>query len=436
MKLSCVPAAMAGLFLLGGCGAVDQYGARIYDANLNSQSALNQEILLNIVRASRDQSANFMAVSQVSGGQTEMVSTGLPTISFGPGQTAANHVYQVSNSVQSTVQGGYQSNPLISTAFQNGMMTPVSFRTVALLAASRPREIVFFLLLDGIEVIKRDKHYFLKNDPSQDVVVNSATVPPPTCGEILKEQLTSQKWELFPGAECSYTKFSFLLKSLIGNGLTAELDDSGVANAAASGASGSGTATSNGLPGRLCFDPALVGLSAQQRPVVLKNLCGPKNPKQAKPIMTRTVSSSVKTSEGKTETTNSTSTAGALPQAITSKTVLFDIPYFGQAEIRFVFRSPLSVINYLGIFLRSGPLDFAYASGPAQRVLPIGDPYLDVVPFSSSGCYTSINYMGQSYCVPASSHHTPMIMDMVEALRNLNIQPSDLNAAFTVRLSP
>lgn len=29
-----------------------------------------------------------------------------------------------------------------------------------------------------------------------------------------------------------------------------------------------------------------------------------------------------------------------------------------------------------------------------------------------------------------------MIMDMVEALRNLNIQPSDLNAAFTVRLSP
>jgi hypothetical protein len=29
-----------------------------------------------------------------------------------------------------------------------------------------------------------------------------------------------------------------------------------------------------------------------------------------------------------------------------------------------------------------------------------------------------------------------MIMDMVESLRNLNIQPADVNAAFTVRLAP
>lgn len=434
MRFSFVPVLAAVLMVLGGCGAVDQYGSRIYDANLNSQNALNQEILLNIVRASQFQSANFMAISQVSGGQTEMVSTGLPTISFGPGQTAANHVYQVSNSVQSTVQGGYQSNPLISTAFQNGMMTPVSYRTVALLAASRPREIVFFLLLDGIEIVQGDKHAYLKNDPSQDPVLNKADQSL-TCGQILDKQFKEKRFEVFPGAECSYTKFSFLLTSLIGNGLTADLDESSATNAAASSGSTSSTANANGLPGRLCFNPGLAGQLVQKRPYPFENLCGPKTPKQAKPTLTQTVSSSVKTSEGKTETTNSTSTTGALPQATQSKSVLFNLPYLGQAEIRFIFRSPLAVINYLGIFLRE-PIDFAYVSAPAKRVLPVGDPYLDVVPISSSGCYTSLNYMGRSYCVPAASKHTPMIMDIIESLRNLNIQPTDLNSALTVRLSP
>jgi hypothetical protein len=189
VKISFVSAIVFG-FALGGCAAVDQYGSRIYDANLNSQSALNQEILLNIVRASRFQSTNFIAVSQVTGGQTEAVTTGLPTVSFGPGQTAANHVYQVSNSVQSTVQGGYQSNPLISTAFQNGMMSPISYRTTALLSASRPREIVFFLLLDGIEVIKGEKHFFLKNDPSQDFAINNDPRP---CDKIIDDTVGIQK---------------------------------------------------------------------------------------------------------------------------------------------------------------------------------------------------------------------------------------------------
>jgi hypothetical protein len=427
VKFSFASTAIIGLILLTGCAAVDQYGSRIYDANLNSQNALNQEVLLNVVRASRFQSANFMAISQVTGGQTEMVSTGLPTVSFGPGQTAANHVYQVSNSVQSTVQGGYQSNPLISTAFQNGMMSPVSDRTIALLAASRPREIVFFLLLDGIEVIIDRKHFLLKNDPSQDLTLDD----PRTCDEILADSL--EKEMLGPGAQCSYTKFKFLLQSLIGNGLTAELvDSSGAAN------SGTGTSAANpsGLPGHFCFDPAVAGLNSQKRRSAFRNLCGPKDPKQPKPSLTRTVSSSVKTTEGKTETTNSTSTTGAIPEASSPKNVAFDIPYIGRAELRFVRRSPIGAINYLGIFLREGPFFLNYASAPAQRVLPDHEPYLSVVPFSSAGCYTSLDYMGQTYCVPATSAHTPMIMDMVEALRNLNIQPADVNSAFTVRLAP
>ena len=42
--------------ICGGCAAVDQYQARVDDANLNSQNALNNETLLNIVRSSRFES--------------------------------------------------------------------------------------------------------------------------------------------------------------------------------------------------------------------------------------------------------------------------------------------------------------------------------------------------------------------------------------------
>jgi hypothetical protein len=409
--------------------------------------ALNQEILLNIVRASKFQSANFMAVSQVTGGQTEMLTTGLPTLSIGPGQTAANHVYQISNSFQSTVNGGYQSNPLISTAFQNGMMTPVSPRTVALLVASRPREIVFFLLLSGIEVVQNHKTILYSNDPSQDSTRGNTR----TCDQILSDSISKNR-ELGPGYLCGYTKFAWLLQTLIGNGLTAELVDSPSAStsaATASSNSGSGSGSSggsgsaSGLPGKLCFDPALAGSNTQNiAPIGLKNICAPSSPTKSKPSLTKTDSLSVKTTATGTETTKSTSTTAAIQPAGSSQRVLFNLPGIGPVEFRPIYRSPISVINYLGISLRGGPFFVQYASLPAQQVLPNTklqpdiEPYLNVLQSSPSGCYTSLSYMGQTYCVPASSQHTPMIMDIVESLRNLNIQPTDLNSAFTVRLTP
>src|SRR4029077_1812159 len=135
MRIYRFATSLTALMLLSGCAAVDQFGSRVYDANLNSQNALNDETLLNIVRASKYHSPNFIGISQITGGQSEQLTTGLPTVSIGPGQTAANHVYQISNSVVSGATGGYQSNPLISTAFQNAMLTPVSQRTVAQLIA-------------------------------------------------------------------------------------------------------------------------------------------------------------------------------------------------------------------------------------------------------------------------------------------------------------
>ena len=43
----------------GSCASVDQYGSRAYDGNLNTQSAFNQEVLKNIIRASKYQALSW-----------------------------------------------------------------------------------------------------------------------------------------------------------------------------------------------------------------------------------------------------------------------------------------------------------------------------------------------------------------------------------------
>src|SRR5437764_10797897 len=94
---------------LPGCAFVDNFAPRVYDGNLGSQLAVNQETLLNIVRASRLQSLNFMAISQVAGNQTEDLKVGLPTITLGPGQTVAQRQFVFGNNIiDSSAQGSFQ----------------------------------------------------------------------------------------------------------------------------------------------------------------------------------------------------------------------------------------------------------------------------------------------------------------------------------------
>jgi hypothetical protein len=372
------------LFLgLTACAVVDQYGGRIYDGNINAQTALNQETLLNIVRASKFQSPNFMAVSQVTGSQSEQLTTGLPTISFGGGVTASDHAYRVSNSLASGVQSGYQSNPLITTTFQNAMLSPVSGRTIAQLMAVRPREAVLFLIVDGLRVtLPSGESVLLTNDPAANQK-NSNEVG--TCPELSAPPASRRA--LYPGYVCSYTKFTNLMRNMMAWGLSTEIPVGSEPSA-------------SGPAGRFCFDPALAGVYFQTQAVSsFKNICGRERQTTPRPLT-------------------------------------FHYEGVGEIQIEIRLRSPVGVLNYLGSYLRGNNDPFpGYYSSPAQKILG-NQPYLDVRTATFSGCYTSISYQGISYCVSADSTHTAMIMDMVQVLRNLSIQPTDLNTAFTVRVNP
>src|ERR1700760_3143158 len=214
--LSALLSAFLGV-VLASCAAVDQFGTRIYDGNLNSQNAMNQEILLNVVRASRLQPLNFVAVSQVSGGQTETLNTGLPTITIGPLQTVAQHQFQISNSLSSSATGSYTSNPLVSTEFQTGILSPIDPRVVAYLVAAHPREPVFYSVTDNISFELNNGSIFrLVNDPTRDT-------PSFQCPE--KVNAASDALALSPSLmqHCNYALFLRYFKVLILAGMTSEL---------------------------------------------------------------------------------------------------------------------------------------------------------------------------------------------------------------------
>jgi hypothetical protein len=147
----CLP--IFSLFVVGtvcSCTVVDQFGSRAYVGNLNVQDALNEEVLLNIIRASRYQSFSWNPVNSVSGGTSLGMSTGLPTATFGPNNPQPP--YAITNSLSSGITGGYTTSPLLSTSFQLGMLTPITIKTFASLSTFYPREVIFYALIESINV--------------------------------------------------------------------------------------------------------------------------------------------------------------------------------------------------------------------------------------------------------------------------------------------
>jgi hypothetical protein len=384
--------------LLTCCAAVDQFGARIYDGNLNSQNAMNQEMLLNVVRASNFQAMNFIAVTQVTGGQTETLTTGLPTVTIGPLQTAAQHQFQVSNSVSSAATGSYQSNPLVSTVFQDAMLSPISPRKLGLLLGSHPREPVFYSTIEAIvfRVKNADsvKLYRLVNDPTRNQLGAEA------CAEKFAALRGASPLDL--AADCNYAVFVNFLGVLIQSGLTTELVPAPPTKPPVGDAKGGGSPTVQEAPGHLCFDPTRALPDFQSAaPVCVSN----------------TLAAAVKTAK--------------------DTPLSLSIAKVGDVEAGLVLRSPIGVFNYYGKLLRDKDKSgqrISYLTREAQGLLRGDEPFFNVTG-DNLGCFVGVTYSGRFYCVPEGSPNTAMLLDIIIQLRNLSISPSDLNSAFTVRLT-
>jgi hypothetical protein len=415
--------------LLISCAAVDQFGSRIYDGNLNSQNAMNQEILVNIIRASRLQSTNFMAITQVSGTQTETLTTGLPSVTFGPAQTVAQHQYQISNSVASGVTGTYQANPLVSSAFSEGMLSPISLRTVALLLGSHPREAVFDAIIESIQLKYLDHNnqivaYWNDATPQNDSLPENTRYR--SCQELsdAAQARNDVRFFLQEDSFCNYTKFVNIYKLFMSWGLYAELvparggaSKAGTPSSAAStvplaspSPTPSMTSNSTASPqatGQICFSLVYALEGSRSRvassPELKPALCGTKG-----------------------------SMAGSTSSANTASPIKVTMGALGRVQLdNITFRSPAGVFSYLGKLYREHAGDrVRYFTAP---LVASDAPFLDIVE-GAGDCFVLVTYEGQSYCVPHGSSSTALLIDLLVQLRNLSITPSDLNSAFSIRL--
>src|SRR4029077_11376256 len=139
----------------------------------------------------------------------------------------------------------------------------------AQLIATRPREVVFYLVLDGIKItLPNGSSVLLSNDPTQDLPPERSTE---NCQTLVRD---ARGWNrISPGHICSYTKFVSVLRNLIGSGLSAELPEG--SNSGTGSAGSTGSSNPPGLPGKLCFDPAVAGINYQKQAArEFTNICG------------------------------------------------------------------------------------------------------------------------------------------------------------------
>ena len=105
-----------------------------------------------------------------------------------------------------------------------------------------------------------------------------------------------------------------------------------------------------------------------------------------------------------------------------------------NVRIDFVFRSPDAIYKYFGKVLRDQTGSRIRLSSSELANID-GGPIPNIVRGQGPGCFVSAHYAGDAYCVPNEALATAMVFDVLQQLRNLSITPSDLNAAFTVRLA-
>jgi hypothetical protein len=418
---------------LVSCATVDQFGSRIYDGNVNSQDASNQETLLNVLRISKHQSPTFVAISQITGGQAEALTTGLPTVTLGPHQTAAQQTYSIANSLSSSVTSSYQANPIITTSFQEGMLFPVSFKQLALLIGSHPRELVYHAVIESIIVSHNGRVALFRNHPhdndhADSDVLGKAKSYNYTCEEKLRD--VNSYWsldEMFENPDnCNYAKFIRWLQLYDDYGLTAELVPSSSAGAAPSpGTNTINTPTSSNsqegptkIPessGKLCFDSTLGSprFTTGSPELSCDAILHGSTPGFSRP--------------GEPSTASGRGPPTKRPVKFSS---VFE-PY-GKVTLEFIkLRSPLGVFEYVGQAWGSTD-DVPFLSDAVNQ---LKGPLVDIVEGSGPSCFASVPFAGQHWCVPMEAEKTAVLFDILQELRNLNVQPSDLNSAFTVRVS-
>lgn len=409
------------LLLLTDCAVMDyQLDPRAGVINHQTDNARNNEILLNIIRASHSQPLNFVPISKASGTQTTDLKVGLPTFTLGPFQTMMQKQFQFgSNSWENSSNGSFDSAPLATHDFYANMMSPIPLETAsALVHMGYSRELVLNTIIAAIRVEGASQTREYRNDPlgEPDAV---------TCPEA--DQFYGPKGFLngspyAPEAQqsnlatCEYHIFQFYLQAAMNWGFNIQVK--GVPNPAytpdavkQAKASGKDAPSKTISQAQFCFDPAFTKPGWGAFVTTLPDRCG------------------AISLEKKPPTTNQ--------QALT---VVFQTGKGRSENLTFtvMIRSSFAAFSYFGHLLR------AYDTTPVRLYWPdrsIGSDnlrdmqILAVTQAPSPSCFANTYLNGAFYCVPSDAGDTTkQVFSMLSQLVALNTTSGSLPTTLEVRL--
>jgi hypothetical protein len=371
---------LATLGALTGCVAFGDIAPPVTQIDQSVGASLNQAILLNIVRASRNEPLYFTSISQIGGSGTADLKTGLPNIILGADNTSAAGQLTFTNAVDNTQSTNFQVGVLNSQDFYRGLLTPINLLEANLLMHQGfTREMVFSLLVDRARLVANGNVVEIPNDP----------------------------------ADPRYADFLKYLNLAIVYGLTIESYEAPNPDYSAGGAGrkasgGAATGGAGGAPeprtipvAKLCFDPVLADPShaafIKSSPAKCTNLDGEAGPKGRHSELAFTIGG-VKTS------------------------------------FQVVLRSPFQIFQFLGEQLNADLAQRVEIGGdslgqePLMVVRPRGD---------ASDCFTAVNYAGAAYCVPQhGSDRTRQAFSLINQILALNTSPADLPVTTTIQIAP
>jgi hypothetical protein len=215
---------------LTGCAIVDQYSGRAVGYNLEAEQALDQGLLLNVVRASLRRPMQFTSVQSISG-TASISSTATFTVPFVPGAGSSAFAPSISGGPTFAV-------PVLDTKeFYQGVMTPISSQLLDFFIHEEfPREELFTLFVEKIVIHRNACRPEIHTDNCELVFVN------------------------YPGNDLQFDLTQSLIEYLLNLGITTELLRSGGKSESSSKSTDSGSDSDNHDQNseaayRFCFAP-------------------------------------------------------------------------------------------------------------------------------------------------------------------------------------
>lgn len=382
---------------LSGCASLDRFSDRVAGVNQNIAAADVDNVVRNVVRASLTEPMSFVAVTKVTGGRTTDFTLGLPTITFGPGQTTAQKQSVFgSNSTKTSQTYSVELAQLRTDTFTKGLMNPVANTQLENFSHQGiSRELLFYLFVDSIRLDVNDEPHVFRNDPLQD---DPKLCPAPTSEK--EREAYEPGRAIAKGKPCPFRTFQYLLDTALGYGVavqpgkpkppvdtqahTVDLKVSRLGDPPPAP-----TTDPSAKPprsgDRLCFNPTL--WTTRPTGAVAKYICG----------------------------ADGTDEEGFLEVEFESVT----------ARIGVSFRSPYAMFEYLGAVSRLPPDQHPVLvrSGPRyvdqdRRLFPLQN--------SVEGCFTRIEYKDQAYCLRDNAYDAKAAVKVLILLLQMNTNRTDL----------